>query len=262
MSSVGLGPAVKGVAGTALIAVAYEFGRSVGLLPGTLPYSAGVARAAVGLAGDGEFWSNAWVTARGALVGLTIATVAGVALGSLLGASRWAHRVIALPVELVRSVPAVALAPLLQQALGRGLASRSLAVAYAATWPVMFNTLYGVRHVDRVATDTARSFRIGRLARLARVSLPSTLPFAFTGVRVALGIAVIVEVGVEILVPDAANAGIGGFIVLTGINGADEAARLDVYAAAVLAGVLGLGLSGALALLERRWLGWPEAAAR
>jgi NitT/TauT family transport system permease protein len=243
----------RGLAGTGAAVVGYELGRVAGLLPSSLPGSTAVGRAAVELVRSGEFWSAAWTTARGAALGLVLATAAGTVLGLLLATSRWARRLLSLPIDLVRTVPAVALAPILVQAVGRGVPSRAIAVAYATTWPILFNTIAGVRHVDPVAVDTARTFGFGRVARAVRIAVPSALPFIVTGIRVAIGIAVIVEVAVEIFVPDSTDAGIGGLIALSAINGADDAARSRIYAAAVLAGVLSLALDAVARRAERRW---------
>jgi ABC-type nitrate/sulfonate/bicarbonate transport system permease component len=61
------------------------------------------------------------------------------------------------------------------------LSSKVFLAAFASTWPLLMQTLYGVQDVDPVATDTARSFGFGRAQRLARVTLPSTIPYIATG---------------------------------------------------------------------------------
>jgi len=248
-----IGDVVRGMLGTAAVVGVYELGRATGALPGTVPSSAAVAGSAIELLRIGEFWSAVADTSLGAFIGVALAAMVGVTLAVVLGTSRVVAGFLSVPIDVVRTVPAVALLPILVQAVGRGALSRSLVVGYAALWPILFTVLAGVRGVDRVALDTARSFALGPFARLARVTMPSVVPHVVTGVRIGLGIAVVVEVSAEILLPDPASPGVGGFIVLAGINGTDDAARLKIYAATVLAGVLGLLLNSLAATVERRF---------
>ena len=74
-----------------------------------------------------------------------------------------------------------------------------IAVVFAAVWPVLINTIYGVRQVDPVAVATMRSFGFGPLSIAGRVALPSAAPFIATGVRIAASLAFIVAVAVELV---------------------------------------------------------------
>ena len=77
----------------------------------------------------------------------------------------------------------MALIPLAVLVYGSGLQSKVFLAAFAATWPLLMQTLYGVQDVDPVATDTARSFGFSRGSRLLRVTLPSAVPYIATGIR-------------------------------------------------------------------------------
>ena len=72
--------------------------------------------------------------------------------------------------------------------------------AFAATWPLLMQTLYGVQDVDPVATDTARSFGFSRAQRLLRVTLPSAVPYIATGVRISAAVALILAVTAELVI--------------------------------------------------------------
>ena len=88
-------------------------------------------------------------------------------------------------VEFLRPIPSVALVPLAVLIYGVGLESKVFLAAFASFWPLFVQTLYGVQDVDPVATDTARSFGLGRFERLWRIKLPSAVPYIATGLRIS-----------------------------------------------------------------------------
>ena len=133
----------------------------------------------------GAFWRDFAYTVRGWALGLTIATVLAVPLGILLGASDFAGRAFRVPIEFLRPIPSAVLIPLLFLTLGSSLKSEVFLAAFGAFWPLLVQTIYGVRDVDPVATDTARSFGLGKLERLYRVTLPSAMPYIATGLRIS-----------------------------------------------------------------------------
>jgi NitT/TauT family transport system permease protein len=207
---------------------------------------------------DAEVLLEVVATLRAWALGLVIALAVGVAAGMLIGASRVLERLTRGPIELLRPLPAVALAPLLLSLLGRGILSRSLAVAFAAVWPILFNTMYGMRSVDDVARQTARSFGLGRWGVITRVTVPSVAPAAYTGLRVASAIALIVAVSVEFLLPGGADRGLGGLVVEAQTAGD----LLTTYGIVVLAGLLGLVTNALLVALERRLFTWRRGLAQ
>ena len=157
------------------------------------PISEMVARL-VEEAGTGGFWSAVGNTLQGLVIGLGIAIALGVPLGLLIGSSRWAYRALRVPIEFLRPIPSVALIPLAVLVYGSGLESKVFLAAFASTWPLLMQTLYGVQDVDPVATDTARSFGYSRMARLVRVTLPSAVPYIATGIRISAAVALILVV--------------------------------------------------------------------
>lgn len=200
---------------------------------------------------ESAFLGEVWVTVLGASIGLGLAIVFGVLLGALISSSKIASRLVLPIVEVVRPLPGVALAPLLIAVFQRGMTSRSLTVAIVCAWPIMFNTIAGFGAVDRVATETARVFGESRLGLLRRVHLPSASPFIWTGIRVAASIAIVVEIAVEILIPD--GTGLGGFIATASVGGV---ALERVYGATLVAGVLSLILNFGLNAVDSRLFGW------
>ncbi len=257
------GNVLRGLTGLVVLFVIVDLVVRLGIVDSAVfPSPWAVVRRAGGLITTASFWPEIWVTLYGALIGLVIATVVGVGLGALFSSSRSIDRLFSGVRELARPLPAVALAPLLLAVFGRGLTSRSIAVAFAAMWPIMFNTIAGLRSPSPVSIESATAMGLARWERLRRVQLPAALPFVFTGIKVASTIAVIVEVSVEILLPDAERAGLGGFIALNSIAGFGLADREAVYAATLISGLLGLVVAQGLETFEHRWFAWSRQGKR
>ena len=98
-------------------------------------------------------------------------------IGIALGLSPLAASAFRVPIEFLRPIPSAALIPLLFLTLGTNFKSEVFLAAFGAFWPILVQTMYGVRDVDPVTTDTARSFRAYRRERLWRVTLPSAVPY-------------------------------------------------------------------------------------
>jgi NitT/TauT family transport system permease protein len=219
-----------------------------------LPPASTILGRAVSLAGDGYFLTNLWSTIKAWAIGLAIAVGGGVPLGLLLGSVPVLNTAVRAVVEFLRPIPSVALIPLVSLILGSGQTTEVTLIVYAAAWPVLFNTIYGLQDVDPVATETMRTFGFGRLAVIWRVSLPSAAPFIATGVRLAAAIALILAVGTEIL--SGFGQGLGTFIAQAqqSIDGTK-----DVLAGTVWTGALGLLVNVVLVQSERRLFRWHHA---
>src|SRR5205814_10364480 len=137
------------------------------------------------LAQTGAFWTQFGDTVRGWALGLGIATALAVPLGILLGASDFAAHAFRVPIEFLRPIPSAALLPLLFLTLGTTLKSEIFLASFGAFWPLLVQTMYGVRDVDPLAIDTGRSFGVGRLERLVWIELPSSVPYIATGIRIS-----------------------------------------------------------------------------
>jgi NitT/TauT family transport system permease protein len=242
----------RGLAFAVGLTVLLEILVRTGTLPDYLPPPSTIAAALVDGLGSGEIASEIGTTVGVFVEGLALAALIGVAAGvatalwpRLDGATR-------LLVELGRPVPAVALIPLAILLLGLGEPMRLAVVAYAAVWPILFNTYYGVRGVDALSLDTARNFGLGRARTIRTVVLPSALPGIATGVRISAAIALILTVTAELV---AGTDGIGYYIAT-----AEQAGRIpQLYAGILLTGLLGYLVNRLLVLVERRTLFWDAA---
>jgi ABC-type nitrate/sulfonate/bicarbonate transport system permease component len=141
------------------------------------------------------------------------------------------------------------LIPLLFLTLGTTLQSEVFLAAFGAYWPLLVQTINGVRDVDPVAIVTARSFGVGRFERLYRIKLPSAIPYIATGLRISSAVALILAFTAELFM------GTGG---LGQIMNVSESFGLvvQVYALALATGFLGLAIYVVFAAVERWALRW------
>jgi ABC-type nitrate/sulfonate/bicarbonate transport system permease component len=195
------------------------------------------------------FWTAFGQTVRGWALGLGIAIALAVPIGIVLGSSQFASRAFRIPVEFLRPIPSAALIPLLFLTLGTTLKSEIFLAAFGAFWPLLVQTMYGVRDVDPVALDTARSFGMGRVERLYRIKLPSAVPYIATGLRISSSVALILAFTAELFM------GIPGLGAL--MNVAESfGLTVQVYALALATGFLGLAIYVVFAAIERWALRW------
>jgi ABC-type nitrate/sulfonate/bicarbonate transport system permease component len=196
-----------------------------------------------------DFWAAFGETVRGWALGLGIATALAVPIGILLGSSEFALRAFRVPIEFLRPIPSAALIPLLFLTLGTTLKSEVFLATFGAFWPLLVQTIYGVRDVDPVAIDTARSFGVGRFERLYRIKLPSAVPYIATGLRISSAVALILAFTAELFM---GTGGLGQIMNVAESFGLVE----QVYALALATGFLGLAIYVLFAALERRALRW------
>lgn len=212
------------------------------------PFSRVLAAARDGLAG-GELAGPLLSTLGRMLAGYAVGCGLGVALGLLLGVNRWARYLVAPLVEAIRPIPIPAIVPPLILFLGIDDALKVFVVALASFFPALINTMAGVLGVDDVLVQTARTFRVGPWRTLFAVVLPAALPAIASGLRVALGLALVVTVIAEMI---AGSAGMGYAIVQM-----QYAMRPDaMYAAVLLLALTGYALNRLFLAAEARLIPW------
>ena len=253
-----LGAAVT-VFGKRTVAIAaflllWEVAPRVGLVDRTflVPFSEAV-KALIELAKDGQLWDNTRASLVRSLAGFLIAIGVGVPLGLLIGWYRPVAEILGPLLELFRNTAALALLPVFILLLGIGETSKIAIVVYACTWPILLNTISGVRDVDPVLIKSARSMALPPHRLFAKVILPASLPTVFTGIRLAGASSILVLVAAEMV---GAKAGLGYLVNASQQNFAIP----DMYAAIIAISVLGLVFNHLLVLLERRLTRWRPAA--
>lgn len=221
--------------------------------PQYLPPASSVLAAGLAALADGELLGHLATTLRGYAQGFAIAVVVGVGVGLLMGLSPLVHDALAPTVELLRPMPSVAIIPLAIVFFGLDDPMKRVVVAYAATWPVLLNTLYGVLHVEPQLLDVARTFRFGRMATAWQVVLPAAAPYVATGLRIGSGVALILAVTVEMI---ASHSGLGHFVATAQLSYRVP----EMYAGLVAIGLLGYALHRLFVVLESRALAWHRRA--
>jgi ABC-type nitrate/sulfonate/bicarbonate transport system permease component len=196
-----------------------------------------------------DFWNAFLHTLRGWALGLGLATVLAVPIGITLGLSDFAGRAFRVPVEFLRPIPSAALIPLLFLTLGTTLRSEVFLATFGAFWPILVQTMYGVRDVDPVTIDTARSFGVPRRERLWRITLPGAVPYIATGIRIASAVALILAFTAELFM---GTPGLGKTVNYAQSYGLTT----QLYALAIATGALGLCTHLLFTALERRALRW------
>jgi ABC-type nitrate/sulfonate/bicarbonate transport system permease component len=217
-----------------------------------LPTIPAVADALGGSARD--LAASLGTTLESVLIGLVIASVCGGVLGLAVGLSAWADAATDVLVRMMRPMPSLALIPIAILLAGLGTTMTSGLVAFAAFWPVFINARYGVRQVEPKLVDIGRAMSFGRWELIWRVVVPSTLPAIFTGVRIAVGIATVVTISVELV---AGTGGLGGFVMDAQQGGSIP----QMYAGILVGGLVGWLLNLLFSTAGRRLLRWESAAA-
>lgn len=183
------------------------------------------------------------------LAGYGLAIGVGVSVGVLLGRIRVFQDALNPLVQFGRSIPATAMVPVGIALLGIGDLPKILLIAFVAQFPILLNTIDGVRGVEPGLEDVARSFGLTRLQRVTAVQLPSAAPQIFSGMRIALGIAFILMIVTEMV---GATNGIG-FVTLQAQMSLQVA---QMWSGMILLGVMGASFNLVFVLLEQRVLRW------
>ena len=200
--------------------------------PIQLPDPLRVANALIALARDGELFEHAWVSTARMLLSLVIAALIAVPLGFAMGLNRRVEAYVDPLVELLRPISGIAWIPLALFIFGVGNTLPVFIMVYVAIFPMLLNTVAGVRGVDKRLLDAARTMGISRRATLRHVVVPAALPTVMVGLRLAFAGAWAAVVAAELI---GAPSGLGfaiewyrqllmspkvfGFIALIGVVG-------------------------------------------
>lgn len=209
----------------------------------------------VTLATSGLLLWHVWATLQAALLGLALGGFVGVAFGLLLGAHPRVAAVVDPLLMGLNSLPRVALAPLFIIWFGIGLPSKVILAFSLVVFPVLINAYQGVRGVDQTLVDMLRTMQASPWQVARRVTIPSTLPWIFAGLRIGLGMALIGAVVGELV---GSNRGVGYYVE-------SAAANFDttgVFAGLVILMVLTIALSELMKLVEARLFRWRSFETR
>ena len=198
---------------------------------------------------DGELIGVVLSTLYRVAVGYVLGVLAGTLVGFAFASVPWAERLFGLAVEFLRPIPIPAAIPPLVLFLGVDDPMKITVVAVTVFFPVLINTVQGIRAVEPTLLAVARTFQLSRGKTMTTVVLPAILPFLLAGMRISLALALIAAVVAEMI---AGNSGIGHYLVL--MQYATRAS--DMYAAIIILSGVGYLLNRGMRQVEGRLLSW------
>lgn len=226
-----------------------------GDLAAYFPPASRVLGALVDSLASGELTGHIAATLRRFAAGYAIAAVLAVGAGLCLGLWRWLYNAFEPLIELLRPMPSPATIPIAILFLGIGDEMKVAVTVYACSWPILLNTIDGVRSVDRVLFATAATFRLSPWARFWKVVVPAAAPQIVTGLRVSLAIALILVTTSEMVV---SNDGLGYYVLES-----QRTFRMpQMYAGVVALGVIGYALNRLFLAVDARVMAWHKGATR
>jgi ABC-type nitrate/sulfonate/bicarbonate transport system permease component len=192
-----------------------------------------------------ELADSMWRMFAGYFIGVAL----GVLLGLLMGYFRFFYNLLEPITEVLRPIPSPAYLPIVILFLGIDDEMKIFMIAFASLFPVLINTYSGVRSVDPIQLQTARTFGVSGRRLVWRIVLPAASPYIFTGMRISLAVALIVMVISEMV---AASSGIGYFIL-----SAQRGFKIrEMFAGVLTLAAVGYILNRLFVVVENRVLGW------
>lgn len=223
--------------------------------PILMPPPQAVAKAVVDMIADGTLLEHIGVSVGRALGGFFLAALIGVPLGIIVGRLEWAYALVEPWLEIFRPIPPIAVLPIIVLWFGIGELSKLIVVCYGAFFPILINTVHGVRSVDNVLIRAARALGAAPRQIFYMVILPAAVPSIVTGLRLGAGMAIFVLVAAELL---GSTSGLGWLIM-------DSRERFNVdgmMVGIVALGVVGYFINVGLVALERTLARWRPAQER
>ncbi|MFN3003034.1 ABC transporter permease [Mycolicibacterium wolinskyi] len=232
----------------------WELAPRIGLVDKVfLPPFSDVVTAWLTIAGNGQLWEHVSASLSRALAGLAVAIVASIPLGIAIAWYRPVAEFLNPLLELFRNTAALALLPVFILILGIGETSKVALVIYASSFPILLNTISGVRTVDPLLIKSARSLGLSPIRLFQKVILPAAVPTIFTGLRMAAASSILVLIAAEMV---GAKAGLGYLITASQLNFQIP----NMYAGIVTIALVGVVFNGILVAIEGRLSGWRATA--
>lgn len=201
---------------------------------------------------SGELLTHIEASLSRALVGFVLSIFSGVPLGLLMGWYRGFERTVSPLLEALRNTAALALLPVFILLLGIGEASKISLIVYACAWPVLLNTLSGVRNVDPLLIKFGRTMGLSPLQLFRKVIVPAAVPTIFVGIRLAGATSLVVLIAAEMI---GAKAGLGYLIIYSQYNFQIP----HMYLGILTITAIGLLFNELLVHIERRFTSWKPA---
>jgi ABC-type nitrate/sulfonate/bicarbonate transport system permease component len=236
----------------AIILIAWEWSVRSGRLSALFfPAPSLVAVTLVRLIRNGSLAMHARATLSRMGLGLVLGGLPGLLVGLAMGWWRSLRDALDPLVAAVHPLPKIAVLPLIMIIFGIGEFSKIVAIAVGTFFPMLINSMAGVRQISPIHFEVAQNYGAGSLKILTRVILPGSLPLVLTGARLSLNIALLFTIAVELV---SAREGLGEMIWLAWQTLRTE----ELYASLAVIGAVGIGLNLLLQFLAKRLVPWHE----
>jgi NitT/TauT family transport system permease protein len=233
----------------------WEIFPSLGLVnPHFLPPLSVTLKSAWALLVAKQLQGHILISLKRIITGLGLALLVGYPLGLLMGWFRDFEKIVDAPLQAGRQISALALFPVFILIFGIGEVSKAIIIFWASFWPILLNTVVGVKSIEPILIRSARSMGANRGKLFINLIVPAAAPATFTGIRLGASYAFMVLVAAEMV---GANSGLG-FLVLN----SQETFRIpEMYAAIITLCLFGLLINHILLYLECRATRWRQARA-
>ncbi len=214
-----------------------------------LPAPLAIMKVFINRIASGEFFTDAGISLLRVLQGYLLGGALGIVVGTAMAFSRRFESALSLIFNLIRPIPIIAWVPIFIMWLGIGEVSKVTVITFGTFFPVLLNTLHGIRSTDPKLLEVAGSFEKKRSRIFFSVILPSASPAIFTGLRLGLGLAWMSVVGAEMI---GASSGIGYLIAFAGQLSQPAVMLMGVF----VIGIIGCVIDLLLRMLEHRLMKW------
>jgi NitT/TauT family transport system permease protein len=255
-SSVARSDYLASISGFVVLVCAWEGSIRLFAVPDyILPAPSAIARSLMAGLSSGLFLYNFYVTAFETIMGFLLAAVVGIGVGAMVAQFRFVEKVVYPWLVALQTLPKIAIAPLIIIWAGYGISSKIIIVALVAIFPVLVNTIMGLKSCDQGKIDLMTSLGAGRWETFRAVRFPNALPFIFAGLNVAIVLAILGAIVGEFV---GAKSGLGNLILEA--NFQFDVTR--IFAVLVVLAVFGVVMSQLMRLAQDRLLFWNKALAQ
>lgn len=200
---------------------------------------------------SGKLFPHVAATLMRLTIGFLIGALAGLMLGLGMGWSQRLRMIVDPIIAALHPIPKIAIFPLIMIIFGIGEASKIVAISIAAFFPMLINCMAGVRQLNPVYFEVTHNYGASSWKTFSRVVVPGSLPSILTGVRLAINMAMVIAIAVELL---SAKEGLGVIIWFSW-----QTLRIEeLYASLIVIGLLGLGINLSLQYISRHFVPWND----
>lgn len=197
-----------------------------------------------------DIWLDIFATVWRTLTGFLIGGLLGVIVGLIMGTYRKIYETLEFPVDFFRSIPATALFPLFIVIWGLGDQVKIFIAAWACSMVFLINTIYGIRSVSETRLMVAKTKKISSFKVFYKVMIPDAMPYIIAGARIALSLALVVEIVAEMFL--GSHSGLGHRI----FNASSIFEMEEAYATVIVVGLLGYTINKSIIYFEQRVVHW------